>query len=284
LGLRIRPLAAGVALAALSLSGCNKLGLLYDYADKLVLYSVEDNFDLDKAQRVRLKEDVEGYFQWHRKALLPAYADFLSYVADSARDGLRPDEIDSGYKRYQELYRRTMEPVADKATGLLLGLTPVQIDAWLERQRKKGEKLRKQYSGSGQERLDHRAKKIIDELEDWTGRLSKEQKEKIRALNATLPWNGALWLELREKTQERAAEMAKRRAPADSLRALLRAYYVGDERLKSDEFRERYREFEQRLRGMIYAVHNLLTDEQRAHFLQQVEKLAQDFRARSQQY
>lgn len=283
MGFRFRPLAAGAALAALSLSGCNKIGLLYDYADKLILYNVEDNFDLDKAQRSRLKQDVEAYFQWHRKALLPAYAEFLAYVADSAGDGLRPDEIETGYKRYQELFRRTMEPVAEKSTALLLGLSPDQIDAWIEKQRKKNRKLRKDMSGSPQERLDHRGKKIIDEMEDWTGKLSKEQKERIKALNGTLPWNGLYWLELREQVQERAAEMAKRKAPADSLRAFLTLYFQGDESLKSAEFKERYREFERRLRTMIYLIHNVLTAEQKAHFLQQVEKLAQDFRARSQQ-
>lgn len=281
MGLRFRPLAA--ALAAFAFSGCNKIGLLYDYADKLVLFKVEDDFDLDKAQRVRLKEDVEAYFQWHRKAMLPAYADFLSYVADSARDGLRPDEIDSGYQRYLVLYRHTMEPVAEKSAALLLGLTPDQIEVWIERLRKKNRKLHKDFSGSQQERLDHRAKKIIDELEDWTGKLSKDQKEKIKALNATMPWNGILWLDLKEKVQERVAEMAKRKAPADSLRAYLSAYYLGDENLKSGEFRERYRESEKRLKALILAIHNLLTEEQKARFLQQVEKLAQDFRTRSQQ-
>lgn len=281
MGLRIRPLAA--VLAAIALSGCNKIGLLYDYADKLIRYKVEDEFDLDKAQRAGLKADVESYFQWHRKALLPAYADFLGYVADSARDGLRPDEIDSGYQRYRELYRRTLEPAAEKSAAFLSRLTPDQIEGWIERQRKKNGKLRKNFSGSQPERLEHRARKIIDELEDWTGRLSKEQKEKIRVLNATVPWNGLLWLDLREKVQEKVAEMAKRKAPADSLRALLAAYYLGDEKLKSEEFRERNREFELRLKILIHAIHDLLTEEQKARFLQQVEKLAQDFRNRSQQ-
>jgi hypothetical protein len=280
-GLSIRPLAA--ALAALALSGCNKIGLLYDYADKLVLYKVEDEFDLDKPQRVRFKGVVEAYFQWHRKSLLPAYADFLAYVADSARAGIRPDQLDSGYHRYKELYRRTMEPVAEKSATLLLSLNPDQVEGWIERQRKKNRKLRKDFSGSQTERLEHRAKKIIDELEDWTGRLSKEQKEKIRALNGTVPWNGLLWLDLREKVQEKVAEMAKRKAPADSLQAYLASYYLGDENLKNEEFRERNREFERRLLTFIHAVRNLLTEEQRTRFLQQVEKLAQDFRNRSQQ-
>lgn len=282
MGFRYRSLAAGAALAALLLPGCNKIGLLYDYADKLVLYNVEENFDLDKAQRSRLKEDVDAYFQWHRKTMLPAYADFLVFVADSARDGLRPDEIDAGYARYRELYRRTMAPVAEKSASLLLGLTPEQIDGWIEKQRKKNRKSRKDMSGSLQERLEHRGKKTVDEMEDWTGRLTKEQKDRIRTLNGSLPWNGILALDLREKVQETVAVMAKRRAPADSLRGYLALYYMGDESLKSAEFRQRYLDFERRLRTVIFMIHNVLTEEQKARFLQQVEKLAQDFRSRSQ--
>ena len=90
MGFRIRPLVLGAALLALSLSGCNKIGFVYDFADKLLLLNLEDNFDFDKTQRARLKEDVEAYFAWHRKTMLPEYADFLQYVADSARNVQEP--------------------------------------------------------------------------------------------------------------------------------------------------------------------------------------------------
>lgn len=283
MGFRVRPLAVGAALLALSLCGCNKIGFVYDFADKLLLLNLEDTFDLDKTQRARLKDDVEAYFHWHRKTMLPRYADFLQFVADSARNGLRPAQVDSGFRRYQELYRETMEPLAGKATTLLLGLTPGQIDAWMDKQHKKNDKLRKDFSGSLQERLEHRGKKVIDELEDWTGRLGKDQRARIMTLNASLPWNGNLWLDLRAQIQDRAAAMARRRAPADSLRALLSQYFQSDDALKSAEYRMRNREFEKRLTTLIYMIHNTLTPEQRRRFLQQVEKLAQDFRAKSQQ-
>ena len=280
---RFRPLLVGAAIAALSLSGCNKIGLVYEYADKLVLYNVEDNFDLDKVQRARLKEDVAAYFHWHRKQLLPEYASFLAYVADSLRDGLRSIEIDSGYQRYKALYLATMEPVTDKSLALLEGLSPEQIDAWIDKQHKKNQKQRKDFSGSLQERLDHRYKKIIDEMEDWTGRLTKEQKAKIKILNGTLPWNGGLWLDLKEQVQEHLAGMLKQKAAAAEVRGYLASYYLTTDSLRSDEFRIKNREFEKRLCTLIYMIHNTLSTEQKRRFIQQVEKLAQDFRAMSQQ-
>jgi hypothetical protein len=274
---------AALVAVALALSGCNKLKLGYEYADWLVIYSVEDNFDLDRTQRGHLKEDVDAYFLWHRAQMLPAYADFLTYVADSVRNGLRPAEIDTGYNRYRVLYKRTLEPVAEKSVNLLAALTPEQVDAWLEKQRKKNQKLRKDFSGSVEEKLDHRYHKIVDEMEDWTGRLSKEQKNKIKVLNATMPWNGTLWLDMREKVQEHLAELLKKKAPQEELRSYLTTYFLETDSLRSEEYRVKNKEFETRLRTLIYVIHNLLTPEQKRHFIQQVEKLARDFRVMSKQ-
>ncbi len=279
-----RWLVAGFLTAsAFGLNGCNKLRLGYEYADWLVIYSVEDNFDLDKPQAIRLKEDVAAYFHWHRTQMMPAYSDFLTYIADGVRDGLRPAEVDTGYARYKSLYKRTMEPVAEKSVTLLESLSPDQVDAWLDLQRRKNRKLRKEFSGSPEERLEHRYNKIVDEMEDWTGRLSGEQKNKIKVLNATLPWNGNLWLDMREKVQDHLAELLKKKAPLTELRDYLKTYYLETDALRSPEYGVKYHAFETRLRILIYQVHNILTVEQKMHFIQQVEKQAQDFRALSKQ-
>jgi predicted HicB family RNase H-like nuclease len=274
---------AGVALVALALAGCNKLKLGYEYADWLLVYSVEDNFDLDKPQRAVLKEEVNAYFQWHRKQMLPAYSEFLNFVADSVRNGLRPSEIDSGFQRYKRLYRSTLQPIPEKSLGLLMSLTPEQVDSWLERQRKKNAKLRKDFSGSLEDRLDHRYQKIVDEMEDWTGRLNKEQKNRIKALNRTLPWNGFLWLDTRERFQTHLADQLKKKAPKEEVRASLNQYLLENDSLKSEEYRARNKEFELRLRTLIHSVHGVLTTEQKRHFIRQVEKTARDFETLSRQ-
>ncbi|GEM_PF-2268226 len=275
--------AAAALAVVLTATGCTKLRLGYEYADWLVIYSVEDNFDLDKNQRSRFKDDVASYFKWHRKIMLPAYAELLTWAADSVKNGLRPSEIDSGYAQYQLLMRRTLEPVVSRGLTLLSSLTPEEIDDWVEKQKKKNQKFHKDFSGGPDDRLDHRYGKIIEELEDWTGHLSKDQKARIKALNQSLPWNGDLWLDTREKAQERLAGLLRRHASQDELRKFLEEFYLYPERLRSQEYQARYVEFEKRLRTMILAVHNLLTPEQKTHFVEQVEKLSAEFRTLSVQ-
>ncbi len=273
---------AGAGLA-LVLAGCNKIKLVYESSDWLLTYSVEDNFDLDKPQRALLKEEVDAYFHWHRKELLPVYADFATFVADSLRNGMRPSEVDSGYARYRELYRMTMEPALDKSVNLLVSLSPEQVDQWLEHVHKKNAKMHKDFSGSLEERLDHRYAKIVDELEDWTGKLTKDQKARIKALNHTLPWNGNLRLEVREKVQEHLGDILRKKAPREEVRAYLANYLLDTDSLKSEEYRIRNHDFQVRLKIMIYQIHNLLTPEQKRRAIQQVEKLATEFRALSAQ-
>jgi hypothetical protein len=279
----VSPVIPILVLTALMFAGCDKLKLGYEYADWLVTYSVEDNFDLDKPQRTQLKDDVHAYFHWHRTELLPVYAEFATWIADSARNGIRPSEVDSGYHRYRELYLRTLEPSIGKSVNLLITLTPDQVDAWLDRVRKKNARQRKEFSGSLDDRMEKRYDKIIDELEDWTGKLSKEQRNRIKVLNRTLPWNSGLRLEMREKVQEHLAEILKRKAPREEIQAYLANYILDTDSLKSEEYRVKCREFETRLRTMVYQIHNILTPEQKRRFIQQVEKLGRDFRTLSAQ-
>ena len=271
---RLLPCALALA-GALMLWGCNKLRLGYEYADWLIVYSLEDNFDLDKHQRNRIKEDVGAYFRWHRKALLPLYADLLLRVGDSLKMGLDPADIDSAYLEYRSLYRKTMEPVVDGAVSLLSSLTPAQIDVWEERQKKKIAKLRKDFSGEPKEKLEWRYRKIVDELEDWTSRLSADQKRQIRALSFSLPWNGDLWLAKREAMHTRLSGLMRQPESNEALRKFLADYYLRPERLRSDEYNARYREYERKAKAMIPKVYAILTADQKKHLLAEVDKLGQ---------
>jgi hypothetical protein len=262
----------------LVLAGCNKIRLGYEYADWLVIYSVEDNFDLDKAQRGHLKEDVAAYFHWHRGALLPRYADLLLRVADSLKAGLRADGVDSVYRQYQILYGKTMEPVVDPALSLLTSLDSAQVEVWIDRQQKKNQKLRKDFSGARDENLERRYRKTLDEIEDWTGRLSGEQKKQIHEWSRALPWNGDLWLENRERLQVRLAGLLRKKAPKEELRKFLEDYFVHPDRIRTREYDAKYREYEAAAKAMILRIHAILTPEQQKHFVSEVERLAQNLR------
>jgi Family of unknown function (DUF6279) len=266
-----------IFLVVISVTSCTKIRLGYEYADWLVIYFVEDNFSLDKVQRAQAKDSVVSYFKWHRSQMLPAYTDFLSWTLVGLDQSLPPSKIDSCYKGFKALTRATLLPVIDQALILLSSLTPDQIEAWSEKQKKRNQKLHKDFSGNLEDRLEQRYEKIIDELEDWTGRLEPEQKAKIKVLNGTLPWNGLFWLENREKFQIRLLELLRSKAAPSEIRNLLEEYYLRPEKFRSKEYQKRVKEFEIRLRTIILVVYKMLTPEQKRHFMGQAEKLVADF-------
>jgi hypothetical protein len=207
----------------------------------------------------------------------------LGGAADSLEKGLRPEGIDSAYALFRTLYRKTMVPAVEKATDLMVSLSPAQVDHWLEKQRKKNLKLKKDFSGSPEDQLERRYEKTVDELEDWTGRLSKEQRRQVRTLSRTLPWNGHLWLENREKVQAKLAALLKSKPTRPQVRALLEDYFLQPEKLRSPEYNARIAESEARIKVMATRIHHLLTPAQRKHFRSRMEKLAEDFRRMSRQ-
>lgn len=262
---------------------CTKLRLGYEYADWLVIYSIEDNFDLDKVQRTQIKLDVADYFKWHRKQMLPLYSDFLTQKSLQSKSGLSLAQVDTGFNQFQFLYQKTLEPFVDKAQRMLVSLTPSQVNVWLEKQKKKNQKILKEMSGGAQVQIERRYNKIVAELEDWTGDLTKEQKSQLKILNSALPWNGLLWLDNREKNQNQLAILLGQNASKATIKSFLNDFYIHPEKLRSPQFQKQNLEFESKLKIMIVAVYNLLSPEQRAHFILQAEKLSGEFHTLSLQ-
>jgi len=201
--------AAAAGFLLFCLGGCNKLRLAYEFADWMVIYTVNDNFDLDKIQYAQFKRDVATYFQWHRRTMLPRYADWLRRGNDSIQAGLTVSAYDSAYAEFRSLYLKTLEPVVERAQTLLISLNPDQKKNYAQELKKKNQKIRKAYLRSREQKLEARYKKTLAAVEDWAGGLNKTQKKQLRDLSVALPWNGELWLENREKMQREAVGTAR---------------------------------------------------------------------------
>jgi hypothetical protein len=263
------------------ISGCNKIRLGYEYGDWLVMFSIKGSIDPDRAQLEILKQDVEDYFLWNRRAMLPRYADFLQGAVEGLRAGANPDQYDSAYRKYRRLYRETLVPVVDKAQNLLLSLSPGQIDAYAKRLKKKNDKLRKDFRAPMEELRERRYRKTLAGIEDWTGRLGSEQRSRVREMSLALPWNGGHWLDNREKSQAEMLGILRGSRDSLQLRRFLEDYFLHPENLRSPEFQSRYAEYENGIRDFILGLFAVLTPRQKERVFSQLEALARDFRKMS---
>jgi hypothetical protein len=100
--------------------------------------------------------------------------------------------------------------------GLTATLTPAQIDHYDQYFRERSEKYQDYLEMSPQQREIFREEQLIEQLEDWTGKLDELQREKIAARLRQLPQRRLAWIRFRE-ARHQALIAALRKAPDSGL-------------------------------------------------------------------
>ena len=84
-------LVAGLLVLAL-LAGCSANRFLYNRADTFVRWAVDDYVDLTSEQQQRFDDNLDVLLDWHRRAELPQYRDFIFLSIAALDDGVTIDE------------------------------------------------------------------------------------------------------------------------------------------------------------------------------------------------
>jgi len=171
-------------LAALLLAACStasvayrNAGMLYENAPSFLLWSLDDYIDLTVDQKDLAQERLRQALEWHRRHELPAYAQFLETLDAQAQAGLTQDALRMGQERLRGFYRAIAEHVLPDAADLFATLDASQIDD-LERRLAKADRRMLDEAAKSRARATGRA---IDHLEAWTGRLTPEQRDLVKA-------------------------------------------------------------------------------------------------------
>ena len=166
--------------------GCGS-GFVYNRLDWLSHYYVSSQVTLDRPQSRALQADLDDFFEWHRRSELPRYARFLDQMANEARVPVSVAQLDAGQREFDAFMRTSVTHAAPDAARWLDGLRPVQVDELFASLAEKDRKARAENcDASPAERRDKSAHRFIDGVEEWTGDLSRPQRELIRARYAAL--------------------------------------------------------------------------------------------------
>jgi hypothetical protein len=171
---------------AFLISGCGS-GFVYNRLDWLSHYYVSSKVTLDGAQSRALQADLDDFFEWHRRSELPRYARFLDGMANEAARPVSVAQLDAGRRQFDEFMRTSVAHAAPDAARWLDGLRPAQIDELFANLAEKDRKARAENCGAPPaERREKSARRFIDQVEEWTGNLSRPQRELILARYAAL--------------------------------------------------------------------------------------------------
>jgi len=270
-------LAAVICACMLLLSACSMPRLIYSQADWLLLREVNDYLDLDDAQSTQLAAAIAMGMRQHRVQELPDIGATLRDFAVYARDGLRPAQVHAGIERVRALALRSAELGVPALSDALANLTPQQRAHLARRFDERNAKYAERHAldASQEVRLERRARRTVERIEDWTGPLLPEQVALVHAIRGTMPDVAAHWLAYARSRQRALLAQLDAGAPARDIGALLRRSWLHQEDLPPALAAPRERQIAV-LVELLVRLDATLDSTQRAHLVGRLEDYARD--------
>lgn len=264
------------ALALSLLSACSTTRIAYEYADVYLRWRIGNYLDVEGAQSEELDERIDGFLAWHRAQALPQYVGLMEEAARRMERGLTRQDAVWAHDVVQVQIRQGLFAGGEALAPLLDRLSAEQLK-YLERGIAEDNRrfAREQLRGSVAERRERRAARIVERMEDWVGRLTLAQVERIRQFSERAP----LTTELRERDRQRlqadVVAILRAREAHKRLPERIAYWQVGQEpalAAANEAFRHEVGE-------LTVDIDRLLTPEQRARAVAQMRRLAQELRA-----
>jgi len=272
---RAARLLALLAFASLA-GGCSALRVAYDNADTFLRWRATSYLDLHGEAQEDLAARIDAFLAWHRSEALPQYARLAAEAAARVEAGITPADIVWGYDAFMAQAEQSLREAAERVAPVLDRLTAEQVAHLEERFGEDNRKFaRENMRSSEKDRRQLRFRRTRERLEDWVGRLSEEQLERVRRFADGSPLFDELRLRERQRLQRELLAMARAREAGKRLAGMAAGWRAARDpayAAASDAFRDQYFAFLQDL-------DKTLSGEQRSHLVGRLRGYAEDFDA-----
>jgi hypothetical protein len=259
---------------ALILSGCAAMRLAYDNADAWLHWRASSYLDLSGADYEDLDERIDALHAWHRANALPQYAKLADEAAKRIADGISPQDIIWGYDSLVTQARESLRVGAERFAPLLDKVGPEQIKNFERGFADDNRKFAREYlRGSEAERKKRRTKRTVERLEDWVGKLSQAQVERVREYSERAPLSDELRDRDRKRLQAEFLAIVKAREAQKRLPERVSHWEQGRDpayQASNDAWKQHYF-------AMLQDIDRTLTPEQRAKAVTRMRGFAEDF-------
>jgi hypothetical protein len=248
----------------------------YENADAYLRWKAGSYLDLDGDDAEELDDRIDEFHAWHRKSELPKYVKLAGEAEQRFADGLSRQDLLWGYDSLRAQARESLRKGAELVAPLLDRLTPEQIG---QIERRIAEENRQYYRdylrGSERERRRKRARLVVDRLEDWVGKLTQAQVERVREYAERAPMAD----ELRDRDRRRLQKDIIAILRAREARARLAERVAHWERGREPAYTAALDAWREQYFDMLIDIDRMLTSEQRTRALRSMRRYAVDFEA-----
>jgi hypothetical protein len=256
--------------------GCSTVRFAYENADGYVRWKAGSYLDVQGEEAEALDDRIDEFHAWHRKNELPTYATLARQASQRFADGLSRQDLIWGYDSLRVQARESLRKAAELAAPLLDRLSAAQL-AHLERRiaEENRQFYRNNLRGPERERRRKRARYVVDRLEDWVGKLSQAQVERVREYAERAP----LLDELRDRDRKRLQRDVVAILRAKEARSRLAARLADWERGREPAYVAALEAWRETYFALLLDLDRTLTPEQRARALGHLRRYAEDFEA-----
>ena len=265
-----------VLLLSALLGGCSSLRLAYDNADAYARWRIDSYVTLQGEDADALDEKIDEFHAWHRRHELPQLAALATQASQRFAKGLSPADMVWGYDSLRARASASLRKGAELVAPLLDRLTPEQI-AQIERRMAEDNRkfFRDRLRGTESERREKRAKFVVDRLEDWVGKLTQAQVERVREYSGHAPLIDELRDRDRKRLQRDIVAIVRAREAVKRLPERLAHWERGREPAFTAQLDATRRQYF----AMLLDVERSLTAEQRARLQRNLRRYIEDFEA-----
>ena len=199
---RLRTVA--LLLSLLTLGACSSTTFFYNRLHLILPWYLDDYVDLNREQDAYLDAALQPVLDWHRRDELPRYIEILDNIEGMLDQPVAASDVADIALQFERSWYR----LEDKLLGFLLDLgarlSDEQMAAFLEKLWKKQRKYEEKYLKRSEEKYrEDSYEDLLDSLQDYLGRLSKDQRSVLRNASEQLLRSDGVWL------TERAAWLNK---------------------------------------------------------------------------
>jgi Spy/CpxP family protein refolding chaperone len=256
------------------LTGCLKLA--FPYLDRILLYKINDYFDLNDSQEEWIKPRLRKHIQWLKSTGFEILISYLREAETRASKGLSHEDIQWAWDSYligRSIFLRRLIP---DGSDLLASLTPTQVNHFSEALQESNEELNELASMEREDREEEIYDKWRDRLEEWLDDLNDSQEALLKSELKKMPSNLELYLKYRKGRQKKMILLLKNDAAKAKIRKTLEKWWLHREETLPDYFKEADKKRREAIFNLILKLDQTLTPEQRKYVQEQIREKIND--------
>ena len=273
-----------VVLVWMWLAGCSTLKLAYNHSPSWISYQLDIYLDLDDAQESVLSAQLDALQAWHRRHVLPDYAQTLREWSQQVASGHRfsAEDVLNGQNQIERELLRIASQVSIEIAPVVQGLKSNQIEHLKAKLEKSNREYQNKYlsaSLSESRRRKERLEEMEDRYENWLGRLTREQKARLSTMVDQQLFGLSLWAEERLARQQALVSLIEesRSMSGDQLQYAWKSYFDSLSAYRVPALESRRPLIRAAWAEVTADILNMMTNQQRQFLQQKLLGYANDF-------